>query len=44
MGHRGVNSSIGSKWIKKGRLDKMDEYAERIKGKQEKMDVALEDC
>ncbi|MBC9245132.1 hypothetical protein H4P12_00020 [Paracoccus sp. 11-3] len=44
MGHRGINSSIGSKWIKKGRLDKMDEYAERIKGKQEKMDVALEDC
>lgn len=44
MGHRGINSSIGSKWIKKGRLDKLDDYAERIRGRQEKMDVELEDC
>ena len=44
MGHRGINSSIGSKWIKKDRLDKLDDYAERIKGKQDKMDVELGDC
>ncbi len=44
LGHRGINSSIGSKWIKKGRLDKLDDYAESIRGKQDKMNVNIEDC
>lgn len=47
MGHKGVNSSIGSQWRNKARLAQMDEQAQAALdtlGPDAKMNVALERC
>lgn len=47
VGHRGVNRSIGSQWRSKGRLNEIDEEAQRLleaSGPDTKMNIKLERC